>query len=540
MQVQPTLTLERLFSSDDFKVQPFGPARWLPDDAGYTILETAVSDPKIKELARYDIHSGERTLLVTAAQLKPQGSDTPLLIDDYQWSPDKTHLLIFSNSQRVWREKTRGDYWLLRLADGQLTQLGGDAPTASLMFAKFSPDNHAVAYVRQQNIYVEPLTGGPIIQLTDDGGGDIINGTSDWAYEEEFRLRDGFRWSPDSQHIAYWQFDTSGIEPFYLINNTDSLYPRLLPLPYPKVGTTNAACRLGVVPASGGATTWFDVPGDPRQHYIPKMEWAATHDEVAIQQLTRRQNENRVLLGRIADGTTRTIFTETDAAWVDMRGDDMQWLDDGAAFTWVSDRDGWRRLYRCSRDGQTVTPLTPGDYDVIRVQQVVPATADGAAGWVYFIASPQNATQRYLYRAALDGSGVVEQVTPPQLAGTHSYDIAPTGRWAFHTYATIDKPPVLTLISLPDHQPLRVLTANEELHARVAGLHRLPTEFSVSPCLMGLSWMAGASNRPTLTRRVATRCCFLCMGNRPGKRCWIIGAISVICGMCCWHSMDLW
>ena len=128
---------------------------------------------------------------------------------------------------------------MLDVKDGRLKQLGGDVPASSLMFAKISPDGRSVGYVHQNNIYVESLESGEIIQLTADGSDTIINGTSDWVYEEELALRDCFLWSPDGRNIAYWQFDASEVGTFNLINNTDSLYPQLIPIPYPKVGSTN-------------------------------------------------------------------------------------------------------------------------------------------------------------------------------------------------------------------------------------------------------------------------------------------------------------
>lgn len=480
MDDKATLTLDRLFNSEDFDAKTFGPAYWLDDDTGYTTLETAVAatsttpqktDQQVKEIVQYALPSGKRTVLVAAAQLRPAGAADPLVIRGYEWSPDKERLLIFTNTRRVWRQNSRGDYWVLAMKTGQLTQLGGDADPATLMFAKFSPDSHSVAYVRQNNLYVETIDTGNIIQLTADGSDTIINGTADWVYEEEFRLRDGFCWSPDGQRIAYWQFDTAGIDPFYMINNTDSLYPRLIPLPYPKVGTTNAACRVGVVSAAGGDTTWFQVSGDPRQHYIPKMAWAANADQVVIQQLNRLQNVNRVLLGNAADGTTRLVLTETDEAWIDLH-DSLKWLDDGAAFTWLSDRDGWRHIYRVSRDGQEMTLLTPGAYDVVSVEKI-----EAETGWVYFIASPENPTRRTLYRVNVHGHGQVERLTPPDAPGTHSYQISPQAKWAFHTWSSFDSPPVVTLISLPDHQPVRLLEDNQTLHRNVAALKRQPVEF---------------------------------------------------------------
>ena len=477
MQIDPTtLTLDRIFHENEFKANTFGPARWLDDDSGYTTLEAAPDNDKVKEIVRYALPSGEREVLVTAVHLTPSTSDKPLLIKSYHWSPDKTQLLLFTNSQKVWRQETRGDYWLLDMSSKALRQLGGDAEPSSLMFAKFSPEGTAVAYVRHNNIYVETLSTGEIVQLTADGGDNIINGTADWVYEEEFFLRDGFSWSPDSQHIAYWQFDTSGTKTFYMINNTDSLYPELIPIPYPKVGTTNAAARIGIVSVTDRETTWLETPGDPRQHYIPKMEWVADGDQVLVQQLNRLQNQNKLFLCSY-DGSIKLIHTETDDAWVDVRTDDVKWLNDGQlvaspAFTWISEQNGWRQLFRLNYDEQTMYPLTPHGYDVINIVAV-----DEANDSVYFIASPSNASQRYLYLASLSGERQPEQVTPRHLPGSHDYDISPGGQYAFHTYSSFDRPPVVSLITLPNHKTVRVLEANETLHAKVGLLNISPVEF---------------------------------------------------------------
>ena len=153
--------------------------------------------------------SGE--ILVPAQKLIPEGQSSPLKISDHSWSKDRRKLLIFTNAKRVWRTNSRGDYWVLDLDDWTLRKLGGDAKPSTLMFAKFSPDGRRVAYLRDRNIYVQNLRTLKIRQLTRDGSETIINGTGDWVYEEEFGLRDGFQWSPDSRYIAYWQFDTSGV-----------------------------------------------------------------------------------------------------------------------------------------------------------------------------------------------------------------------------------------------------------------------------------------------------------------------------------------
>ena len=489
------LTLERIFSSHEFKTEKFGPARWLEDGTGYTTLEDSKSLESGKDIVRYDPDSGTREVLVSADSLIPPCESKPLDINDYSWSSDGNKLLIFTNTKRLWRENTRGDYWILDLtpalsaerhpadceskSGGKLHKLGGDAEPSTLMFAKFSPDSRYVAYVCQRNLYVQYLKTYRIKQLTKDGSNSIINGTSDWVYEEEFHLRDGFRWSPDSRSIAYWQFDTEKTRDFHLINYTDSLYPKISTFKYPKVGQTNSACRVGVVSIYGGNSQWFKVPGNPRNNYIPKMQWAANSKEVVLQQLNRLQNTNKVMLGQVRTGwlgdihtgLVRTVLTEQDEAWVDV-GDDLKWMDDGSSFTWISERDGWRHLYLVSRCGKKITLLTPGHFDVISVQSI-----DEKYGWVYYIASPDNPTQRYLYRSALDGSGKVERVTPINQKGSHKYQISPDSKLAFHTYSSFDTPPVIELVRLPEHKTIRILADNSELWEKLSKLKKHPTEF---------------------------------------------------------------
>jgi len=463
------LTLERIFSSNEFSSEHYGPVRWLEAGAGYTTLEK--SEEKGRDIIKYEPESGTRTVLVSADKLIPEGKEDPLRIANYIWSPDKKLLLIFTNTKRVWRQNTRGDYWILNLTNWKLEKLGGEANPSTLMFAKFSPDGKKVAYVIENNIYVEDLNTHKITQLTNDGSDTIINGTFDWVYEEEFRCRDGFRWSPDSKKIAYWQLDSEGVGTFFLINNTDSLYPKIIPIQYPKAGTTNSACKVGVISASGGKTIWMDVPGDPRNNYIARMEWADNSREIMIQHLNRLQNRNEVMLCDALTGEVNTVHTEKDEAWVDVCND-VKWLNDGSQFTWVSEKDGWRHFYLINRTGNNMEAITKGDYDAISIQCI-----DQNNGWVYFIASPEDPTQRYLYRKKIDDQGKPERLSPPDQPGNHRYQISPQARWAIHTYSTANNPSVTDLIRLPSHERIRMLVSNNTLHENVNALKRKPAEF---------------------------------------------------------------
>jgi dipeptidyl-peptidase-4 len=462
--------IDRIFRSGEFALPRFGPARWLADGTAYTTVERAVEPAKGWDIVRYDGATGARSILIASSRLVPAGATTGISIDDYVWSDDGGKLLVFTNTRKVWRQNTRGDYWVLDLKGGGLKQLGGAAPASSLMFAKFSPDSTRVGYVRANNIYVERIADGRITQLTTDGSETTINGTSDWVYEEELGVRDGFRWSPDSRAIAYWQFDSTGVGIFSLINNTDSLYPVITKIPYPKAGTTNSAVRIGVVSADGGQTKWIKTEGDPRDTYLARLMWIDPAT-VAIQQLNRLQNRNDFLTSDIRTGDVKRVFRDESTAWVDVV-EEVVWIDGGRTFLWMSERDGWQHVYRVPREGGDGQLITKFDADVTDM-----AGVDEKGGWLYFIASPQHAGQRYLYRSKLDGSGVPERVTPAAQAGTHSYNVAPGGRMAFHTFSRFDLPPTTDVVELPGHTPLRALTDPSAVIAKLEPVVKPPVEF---------------------------------------------------------------
>ncbi len=469
-QEKSMLTLEDVYKNNVFGQKGFGPIRWMKDNKGYSTLESN-ADVGGKDIVRYDAKSGKRSIIVSAADLIPEKDEKPLVIYNYQWSADNSKLLIFTNTRKVWRYHTRGDYWVLDLEKKILTQLGKTVPSATLMFAKFSPDASRVGYVSDLNIYVEDLNTNTIDQITSDGGDAIINGTFDWVYEEELSCRDGFRWSPDGEHIAYWQSDTKGVGTFYMINNIDSIYSKPLPMPYPKVGTQLSAVKVGVISAKGGETRWFDIPGDPRNNYLARMDFIPNSKEVMIQQLNREQNTNKVYIGDIESMSLNNILIEKDEAFLDVH-DDIRWLDNEKYFTWSSERNGWLHLYKVSRDGKDIRPITKGNFDAISINCI-----DVKGGYVYYIASPDNFTQRYLYRSRIDGKGEAERVTPFSDSGQNSYQISENAKWGIQVFQNTTTPPIYSLVSLPAHKKIRVLEDNKELKQKFDALQLRPKEF---------------------------------------------------------------
>ena len=453
LQARHIPTLEEAVGRGLIKTEPGLYPNWMPDGERYSRIERR-SDGK-QEIAAYSAKDNSRSVVVPAEALVNPATGQQIPVRSFALSPDGKKALIYTNSKRVWRMDTRGDYWVVDIANKTARQVGKGLPESSLMFAKFSPNGEKVAYVSGNNLYVEDVESGNAKQLTTDGSNTIVNGTFDWVYEEEFSCRDGFRWSPDSETIAYWQSDTDGTGWFDIINNVDSLYSFNISFPYPKAGTPNSAVKVGYISANGGPTTWIDIPGDPRNNYIPRMEWIPGSNELFIQQMNRPQNTNKVWVVEVGQSKPTNIFTDTDKAWVETN-DNVHWLNGNKEFTWLSEKDGYRQLYIVSRDGKKVRKVTTDEFDFINEVGI-----DDKNGIIYFIASPDNFTQRYLYKADLK-KGTTQRLSPAEQAGTHSYNMSPTGKWAVHSFHNASTPPMWEMVSFPQNKSVRLITDNAE------------------------------------------------------------------------------
>lgn len=475
-------TLEDVIHNRLVHIQYGRYANWMADGEHYSSVEW--KDGKA-EVVSYSAKDEDRTVLIPAEQLIDKESGQSIGLRSWMFSDDTEKVLIFTNTKRVWRYDTRGDYWVLNRKSGELYQLGKGLAESSLMFAKFSPDASKVAYVSKNNIYVEDLSSHTYKAVTTDGCDTIVNGTFDWVYEEEFDCRDGFRWSGDGQYIAYWQSNTSGTGWFDIINNVDSIYPTINQFPYPKAGTTNSGVRIGYVSAEGGQTTWLPIPGDERNNYLPRMEFVPGTNKLFIQQMNRAQNTNKVWTATIGKDDLQNIFEDTDPAWVETNNN-VKWLKGNKFFTWTSERDGWRHLYRISADGKQISLITKGNFDMIHQVGL-----DEKSGYVYFTASPDNATQRYLYRAKLFGNGKCELVSDSTQKGQHFYNMSPTCTWTVHTFSNANTLPTIEMLSVPSGKVIRTIADNSEGQKEWDALGLQPKEFVkvTSGELMLDAWM---------------------------------------------------
>lgn len=470
------LTIDRIFASSEFRQESTPRIRWIDDGNSYVISVASASVRGGRDMMRVESESQKTTVWINAAELIPEGQETPLRIADFTFSEDESNMLIFTNTSRVWRRNTKGDYWIFNLENRSLRQIGVNFPASSLMFAKFSPNNEFVSYVQAFNLYQENVETGEVTQLTSDGTRDIINGTFDWAYEEEFDCRDGFRYSPDGDMIAYWQLDASEIGTFYMINNTDSIYPKLIPVQYPKVGQDPSATKVGIVSLDDQSTTWIELPGGLKTHYVPGMQWISK-DLLLIQQINRYQNDLKIFTYRPSDGHLKEIYREQEETWVDLSYPDL--TSNGLAenelvltadkkyFLRMTESDGWRHVYKVNLKSGKKILLTPGDYDVA---SMLASTKDR----LLFSASPYSSVQRYLYSVDLKGTGDTMRLSPADYDGLNRYNISPNGRFAVHTHESMTEVRTIRFLSLPEHETIVDLVNNDTYRTKLESL-ALPT-----------------------------------------------------------------
>lgn len=422
--------------------------QWTPDgNAYYSFTKKGVEIVDV-------LHPGKDQTLLNSNELVPAGNSEPLQVQSFQVSSDDKSLLLFANTRKVWRDNTRGDYWIFEKNTKKLTQLGKGLPSSSLMFAKYSPDGKKVAYVSKHNMYVEDLSNNQITKITTDGTDGMINGTFDWVYEEEFGTQDGFRWSPDGNKIAYWKLDARGTKNFLMINNTDSLYSFTVPVEYPKAGENPSGCSIWFYDLASRSSKKADIAGDEMQNYIPRMEWVPDSKSVILQQLNRKQNQSKIIVADASSGNSKTIHTETDAAWIDIKSrwndndpSGWDWIENGKEFLWLSEKDGWRHIYKIDMSGKE-TLITKDAFDVIK-----PELFDVQNKQIYFSASPNNATQKYLYKVSMKG-GKAQKVTPEAYTGSNTYTISPNGKIAMFTNNSVNAISMGSVISLPEHKEL--------------------------------------------------------------------------------------
>ena len=479
-QDRPRLTLEDIHYSSKFSGDSFRGGQWAADGPVVNYIESSNGH---SDVVAYNLETEARSIVIDGSKLVAADTGELINIESYQMSPNGDKVLLYTDSERVWRQRTKGYYYILDLSTGSVRGLSPRGKGFQ-MFAKFSPGGDWVGFVRDRNIFLVDLNRGTETQLTLDGSeGAIINGTFDWVYEEEFGLRDGWNWSPDGSTIAFYKLDESATRDFFMTDNR-SQYPQKEEFRYPKAGEANSEIRIGLISTESGNIRYLDTDtwneGGDETEYIAGLGWTPELDGqhyVWMFRLNRDQNKLDLLYADPQTGESKVIIHEEEPTWIDVESTKLTYLDDGERMVWRSEVDGYDRLYLYQNNGTLIRTITSGDYDVTRFHGI-----DESTGTAFFSAALESPLTRDLYRISIDSDELPVRITDGD--GRHSVSMSQDLRYFIDRYSNSTTPTTVNLFAA-NGTHIKTLESNTNL-INLLATYRLPRqEFMTVPAADG-------------------------------------------------------
>lgn len=383
-----------------------------------------------------DPSSGDDELIFNSADITFPDSELPFQFHSFQWSADFSYLVFQANFQPIYRYSGISDYYYYSLEEESLRLVAEGAFTAEL-----SPDGTKIGYHKDGDLFVFDLYEEVETRLTSSSEEHFFNGRFGWVYEEEFGLVQAWQWSSDSRYMAYWQTDERNVERF-VSTDYDGTYPEYTDIPYPKTGTENPQVRLAVLDTETGENQWLDL--DPGDGLIPRIYWTARQNTLAVVWMNRQQSEMELYFFDAASGQGEIIYKDADDnGWVDVfdffAGIDhyLMFPSEKEEFFWISDRDGYKHLYRYTYEGELVNQVTSGDWRVTNVIAI-----NGNEEKIYYISTEESPLERHLYSVAFDGTGKTKYTQAP---GTHSFSMGENGRFYIDSWSNVNNPGAVEL-----------------------------------------------------------------------------------------------
>lgn len=463
-QQKKAITFEHIFDNT-FSPEGIQNVNWMKDGQYYTALVQMQNDI---ELRKYDILTGDYEVLISTTGLDEPGRSTPIYIQDYQFSADETKILIKTDVEQIWRRSTRENYYVHDLETGETTKL--TQSSEKQQYAQLSPTGDKAAFVQDNNLFLVDLETGEETQITSDGEfNKIINGATDWVYEEEFGFAKAWYWSPDGQKIAFYRFNESRVKEFFM-TEWGTLYPGLTRFKYPKAGEQNSIVKIGVYDLSSGETTWMDI-GSENDQYIPRINWTRDSNILAIRRMNRLQNEQNLMLADVTTGKTRTIKTETSNAWIDVN-DNLTFLENGEQFIYTSEESGYNHIYLYDMDGKLIRQVTKGNWEVTDYLGYNEANKR-----IYYISTEESPLQRHLYSIGINGR---DKRKMSDGEGWNGVNMSRDYKYYIETFSAPSQPPVYTLHE-GNGSKVRTLEDNAALRSRLSEYKLPDKEFITIP-----------------------------------------------------------
>ena len=433
-QQSAPLSVQDIFGTSRYASSTLSAVAWISGGEKFSYQQYD-SATHAMDIWIYTVMTGKRDLAVDGSRLKLPGQIEPVGFSAYQWSPDERSILFSGwppKKQYLSRRTPGGNYFLYECSTKTLRQLTNSGEPQYNV--KFSPDGRRIGFVRSHNIFVLDLKTGKEKQLTRDGSEHILNGIFDWVYEEEFGLTDGWQWSPNGKHIAYWQLDENRVPAFTM---SDFMTPGSDPISYryPKPGDRNSSVRIGVLSLENSKTQWMDL-GTKSDIYIPRMQWLPDGKSLAMIRINRLQDTLEVVTADASTGRTKNIFKETTNSWIE-EGYDIYFLHGRKEFLWVSDRDGYSHIYLADEKGGIINQITKGNWEVSSI-----AGVDEKSQTIYFLAAMRTPLEKQFFSIRFDGTHL------KQLTGdgfSHAPNLSPDNKYFLDTYSSTDTLPRFAL-----------------------------------------------------------------------------------------------
>lgn len=426
------------------------------DGKSYTRLENG-------KIRSYDFLSGDFVSDIFDVTTVQDQAKLEKGFDSYAFSADEAKLLISTETEPIYRHSTRANFFVYDRAAKSFTPLFEEGKQ---MYATFNPAADKVAFVFNNNLYVKDLKSGNVTQITEDGEyNHIINGATDWVYEEEFAIARGFEWSPDGKNIAFLRFDESEVKEFTMQMYNDELYPEHVTFKYPKVGEKNSVVTVHIYNLESDKTTQVDT-GSEADMYFPRIKWTQDPSKLCVYRMNRHQNQLELLLADAQTGKTSLLFKEVEDQYIE-EGllDNLVFLKDGQHFLWSSEKDGWRHLYLYNMQGKLVEQLTKGSWEVTAFYGV-----DEKNGLVFYQAAETSPLQRHVYSVDLKGKNK-KQLSKEE--GWNTADFSSTFDYYELIHSTANTPPTFAVYDRKG-KLIRTLEDNQNLR-------KLQQEYGVSP-----------------------------------------------------------
>lgn len=444
------ITNEDIFINGTFRQESVYGMNWLKSGEHYAAFGTGAQG---KMLFRFEIKTGKKLdMIFDGAELIPQGSNKPIDFVGYTFSPDETKILFSTDVEHIYRHSTREANYLYDVKTKLLTPL---SINGKQRLAAFSPDSKKISFVRDNNIYVIDLSANKETQVTTDGVvNKIINGGTDWVYEEEFALPNGMYWSPDSKKIAFYRFDESMVKEYQMTMYNTGLYPQPDVFKYPKAGEKNSIVTIHIYDVAAGKIIPVDV-GKETDQYIPRVQWTTDANKLSFIRMNRLQNKQELLIANAGDGTSMVILEESSKTYLKVC-DHLTFLSDGKSFLWSSDKDGRTHLYHYNMDGTLVRQITKGWWDVITYYGF-----DEKSKTIYYQSNEGLTYTRTGYSIKLDGTGKKKLSSQ---VGTNKQEFSQGLKYYMNTHSSANTPNYITM-NTADGKELMVLRTNEKLAA---------------------------------------------------------------------------